>query len=492
MFKKILIANRGEIALRVICACKELGIKAVAIYSEADRNSLHVRFADEAICIGPPRLNESYLNIPAVISAAEIANVDAVHPGYGLLSENANFAEVAQACGIKFIGPPPEVTRLMGEKEKARATMKKEGVPILPGSDGIIASADEALEWARSVGFPVIVKASAGGGGRGMRVIRDEKELPNLFHSAQSEAAAAFGNGDLYMEKFIERPRHIEFQVLADEHGNVMSLGERECSIQRRHQKLLEESPSVKVTPELRERIGGILVKTLSNIGYMNAGTIEFLMDEDGSLHFIEMNTRIQVEHPVTEMVTDVDLVKAQIMIAAGEKLSNIITQPVVSRGHAIECRINAEHPERFTPSAGKITVFNTPGGTGIRVDTAAYAEGVIPPYYDSLIAKLCARGRDRDEAISRMSRALEMFVVEGIYTTIPLHQRIMRDPDFRAGNFDTKFMERFLANQEIVSHGGTETQIMQRQRRRNLSLMLARWQLSPQRISLCASVPLW
>jgi acetyl-CoA carboxylase biotin carboxylase subunit len=446
MFKKILIANRGEIALRVICACKELGIKAVAIYSEADRNSLHVRFADEAICIGPPRLNESYLNIPAVISAAEIANVDAVHPGYGLLSENANFAEVAQACGIKFIGPPPEVTRLMGEKEKARATMKREGVPILPGSDGIIASADEALEWARSVGFPVIVKASAGGGGRGMRVIRDEKELPNLFHSAQSEAAAAFGNGDLYMEKFIERPRHIEFQVLADEHGNVMSLGERECSIQRRHQKLLEESPSVKVTPELRERIGGVLVKTLSNIGYMNAGTIEFLMDEDGSLHFIEMNTRIQVEHPVTEMVTDVDLVKSQILIAAGEKLSSIITQPVVSRGHAIECRINAEHPERFTPSAGKITVFNTPGGTGIRVDTAAYAEGVIPPYYDSLIAKLVARGRDRDEAISRMSRALEMFVVDGIYTTIPLHQRIMRDPDFRAGNFDTKFMERFLA----------------------------------------------
>jgi len=446
MFKKILVANRGEIALRVICACKELGIKAVAIYSEADRNSLHVRFADEAICIGPPRLNESYLNIPAVISAAEIANVDAVHPGYGLLSENANFAEVAQACGIKFIGPPPEVTRLMGEKEKARATMKQQGVPILPGSDGIIASAEEALEWARTVGFPVIVKASAGGGGRGMRIIRDEEQLPTLFHSAQSEAAAAFGNGDLYMEKFIERPRHIEFQVLADEHGNVMSLGERECSIQRRHQKLLEEAPSVKVTPELRERIGGILVKTLSSIGYMNAGTVEFLMDEDGSLHFIEMNTRIQVEHPVTEMTTDVDLVKAQIMIAAGEKLSNVISGPVSFRGHAIECRINAEHPERFTPSAGKITVFNTPGGTGIRVDTAAYAEGVIPPYYDSLIAKLVARGRDRDEAISRMSRALEMFVVEGIYTSIPLHQRIMRDPDFRAGNFDTKFMERFLA----------------------------------------------
>jgi len=449
MFNKILVANRGEIALRIICACKELGIRAVAIYSEADRNSLHVRFADEAICIGPPRLNESYLNIPAVISAAEIANVDAIHPGYGLLSENANFAEVCDSCGLKFIGPPPEVMRLMGEKEKARATMKKEGVPILPGSDGIVSSAEEAQEWARSVGFPVIVKASAGGGGRGMRVIRSEDELPNLFHAAQSEAAAAFGNGDLYMEKFIERPRHIEFQMLADEHGNVTSLGERECSIQRRHQKLVEEAPSVKVTPELRERIGGILVKSLADLGYMNAGTVEFLMDEDSSLHFIEMNTRIQVEHPVTEVTTDVDLVKSQILIAAGEKLSSVLTEPVYFRGHAIECRINAEHPERFTPSAGKITALNIPGGTGIRVDTAAYTEGVIPPYYDSLIAKLVARGRDRAEAISRMSRALEMFVVEGIYTSIPLHQRIMHDDDFRAGNFDTKFMERFLAPKE-------------------------------------------
>ena len=446
MFRKILVANRGEIALRVICACKELGVKAVAIYSEADRNSLHVRFADEAICIGPPRLSESYLNVPAVISAAEIANVDAIHPGYGLLSENANFAEVVRECGVKFIGPPPEVTRLMGEKEKARATMKKYGVPILPGSDGIIATADEAIEWARSVGFPVIVKASAGGGGRGMRVIRSEEELPNLFHAANSEAAAAFGNGDLYMEKFIERPRHIEFQVLADEHGNVMSLGERDCSIQRRHQKLVEEAPSIKMTPELRERIGSLLVKTLGNIGYMNAGTVEFLMDEEGNLSFMEMNTRIQVEHPVTEMTTDVDLVKSQILIAAGEKLSSIITSPVQFRGHAIECRINAEHPERFTPSAGKITAFNIPGGTGVRVDTAAYAEGIIPPYYDSLIAKLVVRGRDRAEAISRMARALEMFVVEGIFTSIPLHRRIMADPDFRAGNFDTKFMERFLA----------------------------------------------
>ena len=324
--------------------------------------------------------------------------------------------------------------------------MKKEGVPILPGSDGIVPSADEAMEWARSVGFPVIVKASAGGGGRGMRVIRNEEELPNAFHAAQSEAAAAFGNGDLYMERFVERPRHIEFQVLADEHGNVISLGERDCSIQRRHQKLVEEAPSVKMTPELRERTGALLVKTLSNIGYMNAGTVEFLMDEEGRLSFMEMNTRIQVEHPVTEMTTDVDLVKSQILIATGEKLSSIITSPVQFRGHAIECRINAEHPERFTPSAGKITAFNTPGGTGVRVDTAAYSESVIPPYYDSLIAKLVVRGRDRAEAISRMSRALEMFVVEGIFTSIPLHRRIMADPDFRAGNFDTKFMERFLA----------------------------------------------
>ncbi|HET7184208.1 MAG TPA: acetyl-CoA carboxylase biotin carboxylase subunit [Terriglobales bacterium] len=446
MFKKILIANRGEIALRVICACKELGIRAVAIYSDADRNSLHVRFADEAICIGPPRLSESYLNIPAVISAAEIANVDAIHPGYGLLSENANFAEVCETCGIKFIGPPPEITRLMGEKEKARQAMKQAGVPILPGSEGVVQSAGEAAEWVREVGFPVIVKASAGGGGRGMRVIRSEEEIPNLFQAAQSEAAAAFGNGDLYMEKFIERPRHIEFQILADQYRNVISLGERECSIQRRHQKLLEESPSAVVTPELRARMAKILSETLAKIGYVNAGTVEFLMDEDGSLHFIEMNTRIQVEHAVTEMVTDVDLVKSQIRLAMGERLEKVLNGPVATRGHAIECRINAEHPEKFTPSAGKITTFNPPGGTGVRVDTAAYAESVVPPYYDSLIAKLVARGRDREEAISRMSRALEMFIIEGIHTSIPLHRRILAHPDFRAGRTDTKFMERLLA----------------------------------------------
>jgi acetyl-CoA carboxylase biotin carboxylase subunit len=446
MFKKILIANRGEIALRVICACKELGIRAVAIYSEADRNSLHVRFADEAICVGPPQLAHSYLNIPAVISAAEIANVDAIHPGYGLLSENANFAEVCETCNIKFIGPSPEVIRLMGEKEKARAAMKKANVPILPGSDGVLSSDGEALEWARTVGFPVIIKASAGGGGRGMRIVRSEEELPMLFSAAQAEAAAAFGNGDLYMEKYLENPRHIEFQILADQFGAVASLGERECSIQRRHQKLLEESPSTQVTPELRDQIGKILSKTLSDIGYVNAGTVEFLMDRDRRLYFIEMNTRIQVEHPVTEMVTDVDLVKSQLLIAAGESLENVLHGPIVHRGHAIECRINAEHPEKFTPSAGKITTFNPPGGTGVRIDTAAYAEGTIPPYYDSLIAKLVVRGKDRAEAISRMSRALEMFIVEGVYTTIPLHRKILADPEFRAGHTDTTFIERFLA----------------------------------------------
>jgi acetyl-CoA carboxylase, biotin carboxylase subunit len=446
MFKKILIANRGEIALRVICACKELGIRAVAIYSEADRNSLHVRFADEAICIGPPQLAQSYLNIPAVISAAEIANVEAIHPGYGLLAENANFAEVCETCHIKFIGPTPEVIRLMGEKEKARAAMKQYGVPILPGSEGILASGEEAREWAGQIGFPVIIKASAGGGGRGMRIVRNEEDLPGLYHQAQAEASAAFGNGDLYMEKYVERPRHIEFQVLGDEHGTVVSLGERECSIQRRHQKLLEESPSVEVTPELRKQIGDILGKTLGAVGYRNAGTVEFLMDQDRRLHFIEMNTRIQVEHPVTEMVTDVDLVKSQIMIAAGAKMADVLQGPVVHRGHAIECRINAEHPEKFTPSAGKITAFHPPGGTGVRLDTAAYAEGIIPPYYDSLIAKLVVRGKDRSEAVSRMTRALEMFIVEGIYTTIPLHRRILADPEFRAGQVDTGFIERFLA----------------------------------------------
>jgi len=446
MFRKVLIANRGEIALRVINACNELGIRTVAVYSEADRNSLHVRFADEAICIGPPRLADSYLNVPAVISAAEIADVEAIHPGYGLLSENANFAEVCRASNIKFIGPPPEVTRLMGEKEKARQAMKRANVPILPGSDGVIATVEEALEWAEKVGFPVILKAKAGGGGRGMRIVRSPEELPNLFHAANTEAANAFGNGELYMEKFIEQPRHIEFQVLADEHGSVVSLFERECSIQRRHQKLIEEAPSLQVTPQMREEIGKTLCRSLADIGYQNAGTIEFLMDEDKRLHFIEMNTRIQVEHPVTEAITGIDLVKAQLHIAAGERLENILPPNLTIRGHAIECRINAEHPQKFTPSAGKITAFNVPGGNGVRVDTAQYAEGVVPPYYDSLIAKLIVHGVDRAEAIAKMERALGQFVVQGIDTSIPLHQAIFADAGFRDGEFDTKFMERFLA----------------------------------------------
>jgi acetyl-CoA carboxylase biotin carboxylase subunit len=446
MFRKVLIANRGEIALRVINACKDLGVRTVAIYSEADRNSLHVRFADEAICIGPPRPSDSYLNVPAVISAAEIADVDAIHPGYGLLSENANFAEVCRASNIKFIGPPPEVTRLMGEKEKARQAMKKAKVPILPGSDGVVADEADALHWAKKVGYPVILKAKAGGGGRGMRIVRTPEELPNLYHSASTEAANAFGNGELYMEKFIERPRHIEFQVLADEHGNVATLFERECSIQRRHQKLIEEAPSLQVTPKIREDIDKTLRRCLTEIGYHNAGTIEFLMDEDGSIYFIEMNTRIQVEHPVTELITGVDLVKAQLRIASGEKLSDILPAKLEMRGHAIECRINAEHPVKFTPSAGKITAFNVPGFNGVRVDTAQYAEGVVPPYYDSLIAKLIVHGNTRAEAIAKMERALSQFIVQGIETSIPLHQEIFQNEDFRNGVFDTKFMERFLA----------------------------------------------
>jgi acetyl-CoA carboxylase biotin carboxylase subunit len=448
MFHKILIANRGEIALRVISACKEMGIRTVAVYSEADRHSLHVKFADEAICIGPPRAAESYLNVPAVISAAEIADVDAIHPGYGLLSENANFAEVCRASNIKFIGPPPEVTRLMGEKSTARQTMKKAKVPILPGSDGILEDEAAALSCARSIGYPVILKAVAGGGGRGMRICRNADELPALFQQASGEAAGAFGNGDLYMEKYLDRPRHIEFQILADEHGNVMSLGERECSIQRRHQKLIEEAPSLAISPRLRAELGKTIEKCMKDVGYRNAGTIEFLMDEDGKLYFIEMNTRIQVEHTITEMVTGIDLVKAQIRIAAGDRLSDIVPSPVTITGHAIECRINAEHSEKFTPSAGTISAFSLPGGNGVRVDTAQYAEGVVPPYYDSLIAKLVCHGHDREEAMNKMQRALSQFIVQGIYTSIPLHQKIFDDPEFRAGHFDTHFMERFFDRQ--------------------------------------------
>jgi acetyl-CoA carboxylase biotin carboxylase subunit len=443
MFRKILIANRGEIALRVICACKELGIKTVAVYSEADRNSLHVRFADEAVCIGPPRSSESYLNIPHVISAAEITNVDAIHPGYGFLSENANFAEVCEASHIAFIGPSPDILRLMGEKEQARSAMLAAGLPIVPGSDGILADEAAALSEAQRIGYPVIIKASAGGGGRGMRVVRDKDELPAHYATARAEAQQAFGVPDVYLERFIERPRHIEFQVMGDRHGRVMHLGERECSIQRRHQKLIEESPSTALNPERRAELGARVVRALEGIGYCGAGTMEFLMDENGAFFFIEMNARIQVEHPVTEMVTNVDLIKSQVRVAAGEHLENVVGK-LEARGHSIECRINAEDPETFAPSPGRITVFQQPGGTGIRVDTAVYADAVIPPYYDSLVAKLIVRGRDRGEAIARMRRALEMFVIEGIKTSIPLHRKILAEPDFEAGRLDTHFMDRY------------------------------------------------
>ncbi len=444
MFHKILVANRGEIALRVICACKELGISTVAVYSEADRNSLHVRFADEAVCIGPPRSSESYLNIPQVISAAEITNVDAIHPGYGFLSENANFAKVCEASEITFIGPRPEVIELMGEKDRARREVKAAGLPTIPGSDGIVEGEEQLAKEAERIGYPLILKASAGGGGRGMRVVRKQEELLSAYQTARSEAQQAFGTPDVYMEKFLEFPRHIEFQVLGDQHGKVIHLGERECSIQRRHQKLVEESPSPVMDAKRRKELGARVVKALETIGYTNAGTVEFLMDQDGSLYFIEMNTRIQVEHPVTELVTGVDLIKAQVRIATGEKMDDA-TGAIIASGHAIECRINAEDPDTFVPSAGRITTFQAPGGTGVRVDSAAYADAVIPPYYDSLIAKLIVKGRDRTEAIGRMKRALEMFVIEGIKTSIPLHRRIVADPRFVAGNYNTHFIDRLV-----------------------------------------------
>jgi acetyl-CoA carboxylase biotin carboxylase subunit len=446
MFRKILVANRGEIALRVICACKELGIASVAVYSEADRNSLHVRFADEAVCIGPARSSESYLNIPHVISAAEITNVDAIHPGYGFLSENANFAKVCEASEITFIGPKPEVIEMMGEKDRARREMKSAGLPTIPGSDGVVEGDEQLAKEAQRVGYPLILKASAGGGGRGMRIVRGQDELLSAYQTARNEAQQAFGTPDVYMEKFLEHPRHIEIQVLGDQHGKVVHLGERECTIQRRHQKLIEESPSPVMDAKRRKELGAKVVKALEGIGYTNAGTVEFLMDADGSLYFIEMNTRIQVEHPVTEFVTGVDLVKAQIRIAAGEKLEDAAGEMSFT-GHSIECRINAEDPVTFVPSAGRITTFQAPGGTGVRVDSAVYSDAVIPPYYDSLVAKLIVKGRDRGEAIGRMKRALEMFVIEGIKTSIPLHRRILSHSDFVAGKFDTHFIEKILNN---------------------------------------------
>jgi len=444
-FKKVLIANRGEIAVRVISACKELGIETVAVYSEADRYSSHVRFADQAICIGPAKSARSYLDMPSIISAAEITNADAIHPGYGFLSENAGFAEICETSRLKFIGPRPEVIRLMGIKERARAFMREMGVPVLPGSTGVLTTAEEALQTAESIGYPVILKASAGGGGRGMRVVNQASDLTGLMMQAQQEAGSAFSSPDVYLEKFIGAPRHIEFQILADEHGQVEILGERECTLQRRHQKLLEESPSPVMTDKQRAEVSAVLRKAIAHSGYTNAGTVEFLMDESGKLYFIEVNARVQVEHPVTEFVTGIDIVKAQIRIAQGEKLADIIGEPVKLRGHAIECRINAENPDTFVPSPGRITGFHLPGGIGVRVDTWAYTDCVIPPFYDSLVAKLIAYGRDRNEAIRRMKRALEMFIIEGIYTSIPLHQRILADADFQAGRFDTNYIARLL-----------------------------------------------
>ena len=444
-FRKILIANRGEIACRIIWTCKEMGIQTVAIHSEADRDSLHVRFADESFCVGSAPSAQSYLNIPNIIAAAEIANVDAIHPGYGFLAESSYFAEICQACNIKFIGPRPEVIRLMGDKVEARRAMKAAGIPILPGSPEPLESEEEALNLARQIGFPVIVKASAGGGGRGMRIVRTEEELGGALETASTEAASAFKNGDVYIERYLERPRHIEIQVLADEYGECIHLGERECTIQRRHQKLLEEAPSPALSAELRDQMGTAAVKACKDIGYSSAGTMEFLLDEDQRFYFMEMNTRIQVEHPVTEMVTLADIVRNQIRIAEGEPLG-YQQSDVIIRGHSIECRVNAEHPETFAPSPGLITAFNLPGGPGVRVDTAAYPGYFVPPFYDSMIAKVIVHAPTRELAIARMRRALEAMVVEGIKTTIPLHLKIMDDPDFRAGDFSTKFMEHFLA----------------------------------------------
>src|SRR3989442_7185122 len=443
MFKKILIANRGEVALRIIFACRELGIKTVAVYSEADENSLHVRFADEDVCIGPARSVDSYRGVPAVISAAEITGADAIHPGYGFLAETAYLAEVCEACHIKFIGPDPQVIRLMGDKARARRVMKKAGVPILPGSDGPLDNEEKALKLAKDIGYPVIVKATAGGGGRGMRVVRAPAELSHAVKTAQREAEAAFGVGDVYIEKYVESPRHIEFQILGDQHGNVVHLGERECSIQRRHQKLIEESPSPALTPELRRLMGETAARACREIGYVNAGTMEFLLDEDKNFYFMEMNTRIQVEHPVTEFVTNTDLVREQILIAAGERLE-FDQGDIVFSGHAIECRVNAEHPVTHVPSPGLITAMNLPGGPGVRVDTAAYPGWFVPPHYDSLIAKLIVHHRTREMAIARMRRALDAFIVEGIETSVQLSQRILAEPDFISGNLSTRFMERF------------------------------------------------
>jgi acetyl-CoA carboxylase biotin carboxylase subunit len=442
MFKKVLIANRGEIALRVIRACRELGVQTVAVYSEADRESLHVRFADDDVCIGPAPARDSYLKIPRIIAAAEITGADAIHPGYGFLAENAEFAETCRASNITFIGPTPEQIRVMGDKAAARKAMADVGVPIVPGTPGPVEDPDEAMAFAREIGFPVIIKAAAGGGGKGMRVAKDADDFARSFQLARSEALSAFGNGDVYVEKYLTRPRHIEFQILGDMHGHVIHLGERDCSVQRRHQKLIEEAPSPAMTPELRRRMGDDAVRGAQAINYVGAGTIEMLLDEDGSYYFMEMNTRIQVEHPVTEMLTGVDLVKEQIRVAAGEELR--VKELPTLRGHVIECRINAEDPARnFQPSPGRIETFHPPGGPGVRLDTHAYAGYTVPPYYDSLLAKLIVQGRDRPEALRRMHMALESFIIEGVTTTAPFLARVMENPRFQSGDVDTKFLER-------------------------------------------------
>jgi acetyl-CoA carboxylase biotin carboxylase subunit len=447
MFRKVLIANRGEIALRVIRACRELGIRTVAVYSEADRESLHVRFADEDVCIGPPPARDSYLNIPRIIAAAEVTGAEAIHPGYGFLAENAEFAEICERSNIEFIGPRAPQIRLMGDKAAARKTMMGVGVPTVPGSEGAVEEPEAAVEVAREIGFPVIIKAAAGGGGKGMRVATDEAMFLSQLQMAQNEARSAFGDPSVYLERYLARPRHIEIQIIGDKHGGLVHLGERECSIQRRHQKLIEEAPSVALTAELRAQMGEAALRGAAAINYFSAGTVEFLLDQDGSFYFMEMNTRIQVEHPVTELVSGVDLVKEQIRVAAGERLTTGPDPASRLRGHAIECRINAEDPARnFAPSPGVISIFHPPGGPGVRVDTHAYAGYVVPPYYESLVGKLITYGADRPEAIVRMRIALESFIIEGVHTTIPFLLELMEDPHFLAGDFDTKFVERRMS----------------------------------------------
>ena len=442
MFKKILIANRGEIALRIIRTCRDMGISTVAVYSEADKDSLHVRFADEAVCIGPPPSRESYLSIPRIIAAAEITNADAIHPGYGFLAENAEFSEICSESKIKFIGPSPDMIRSMGDKSFAKHTMKKSGVPVVPGSDGVVTNTEDAKKIAAEFGYPVLIKASAGGGGKGMRIVKDESELENSFTMATNEALSAFGNGDVYVEKFVENPRHIEIQVLGDQFGNVVHLGERDCTVQRRHQKLIEETPSPFITNEIRDAMGQAAVKGAKSVHYEGAGTVEFIVDKNKDFYFMEMNTRIQVEHPVTEQVTGVDLIREQIAVASGLKLK---VRKVKREGHSIECRINAENPDKnFAPSPGRITSFHMPGGLGIRVDTHAYANYYIPPYYDSMIAKLIVTADDRGEAIKRMYRALDEFIIEGVFTTIPFHKKVMHHEKFIEGDYDTSFIEKY------------------------------------------------